>query len=121
MEQLVAINEKRLWNKKMDKGGDFDDHVKTMRKLVKEACKVGAVVSDSQFWSILLDSFPLSWDQNTVNIPGTTSEGTINHLEALWAIQEDRQNKRLLEQEKVKMLATRTTPTGQLVPSCWNC
>ena len=38
----------------MEEGGDFDEHIKMMHTLVKEAQEVGAVVSDS-------NSGPSSW------------------------------------------------------------
>ena len=56
-----------------------------------------------------------------VNIPGTASKNVVDHLEALWVKQEDRRSERLLEQEKVRALAARTTPTGHSVPTCNNC
>ena len=46
-EQLTAIHKKKLWNRKMAEGSDFEEHVKVMRTLIKQACKVGAVISDS--------------------------------------------------------------------------
>ena len=83
-EQLISIHEKRLHNRKMEEEGSFEDHVRAMRNLVKEARDVGATVSDAQFRSILLDSFPKSWDETTIKAPGTSSDDAIEYLEAIW-------------------------------------
>ena len=89
-EQLISIHEKRLRNRKMEEDGSFEEHVKTMRNLVKEARDVGATISDAQFRSIFLDSFPKSWDETTIKAPGTSSDDAVEYLEAIWIKREDR-------------------------------
>ncbi|KAL0572149.1 hypothetical protein V5O48_009813 [Marasmius crinis-equi] len=106
----------------MEDENDYHSHVKLMRNLLKKARDVGAIITDAQFRSIFLDYFPPSWDDITVNVPGSSSDDAINHLKAIWVKREARRIERQAKETKVKALAARsqTQKTSSSI-ICSNC
>ncbi|KAF9255058.1 hypothetical protein L218DRAFT_1008983 [Marasmius fiardii PR-910] len=88
-EELISGAEECLRNRKLQSGEDFDEHVHVMRNLVAEARNVGSTMTDAQFHSAFINSLGQEWDEVVINLPGTTSEEAIAHLEAIWIKQEN--------------------------------
>ncbi|KAG6848499.1 hypothetical protein C0991_000505, partial [Blastosporella zonata] len=76
-EIAAVAAESHLRASRLSKGGDFQEHVRTLRIQWNKAVKKGADIKDKTFHTIIISSLPPSWNTIISSLHGTKSSSKL--------------------------------------------